>query len=303
MAFKCKIGLHSWEGCKCSGCGKIRDKQHARNSCKCDKCGKVFDFKHDWSNDCEKCSKCGKKREAAHAWSNNCERCSICGKTRDNQHYWKGCKCSICGKFRDEQHDWNSCKCSICGKTRDERHSWKDCKCSMCGKTRDEQHNWKDCKCSICGKPTDQHHAWNGCKCLICGNIRNEGHIFNNKYECITCATISPIWSDEKGKFFKLLKPKRKLSGNDSSCILYFRNSLKRDTAYRIMTNLFSSCFYHIERRTVYGRSVMYKDWIVCDSNAYNTEIQRYIDNANCECPESQYVYYRQVLQDSDSLD
>jgi len=42
MAFKCKIGFHSWDGCKCSFCEKIRDEQH------------------DWLKDYERCSKCGK---------------------------------------------------------------------------------------------------------------------------------------------------------------------------------------------------------------------------------------------------
>ncbi len=50
MAFKCKIGLHSWNGCKCSDCEKTRDEQH------------------DWSNDCEKCSKCGKTRDGNQEW-------------------------------------------------------------------------------------------------------------------------------------------------------------------------------------------------------------------------------------------
>ena len=66
MAFKCKIGLHSWNGCKCSECEKTRDEQH------------------DWSKDCEKCSKCGKKRENQHNWSKEFVKCSKCGKTREN---------------------------------------------------------------------------------------------------------------------------------------------------------------------------------------------------------------------------
>ena len=115
MAFKCKIGLHSWNGCKCSGCEKTRDEQH------------------DWTKDCEKCSKCGKAREKQHDWSKDCEKCAKCGKTRENPHDWKGCKCSKCSKTRDEQHDWNDCKCSNCGK---EKHTWsKDsdfCVCEEC---------------------------------------------------------------------------------------------------------------------------------------------------------------------------
>jgi len=41
MSFKCKIGFHDWNGCKCSACGKVRKQQH------------------DWSVDFEKCSICG----------------------------------------------------------------------------------------------------------------------------------------------------------------------------------------------------------------------------------------------------
>jgi len=122
MAFKCKIGLHSWNGCKCKDCGKTRDEQH------------------DWNKDCEKCS--------------------ICGKTRDEQHDWNGCKCSKCGKTRDEEHKWwNGCKCPKCGKTRDEQHKWHGCKCSKCGKTRDEQHEWRHdwhrSYCYRCNKEMD----------------------------------------------------------------------------------------------------------------------------------------------------
>ena len=41
MSFKCKIGFHDWNVCKCSACGKVRKQQH------------------DWSVDFEKCSICG----------------------------------------------------------------------------------------------------------------------------------------------------------------------------------------------------------------------------------------------------
>ena len=101
MSIKCKLGFHSWDGCKCNQCGKTRDEQH------------------DWKKDCEKCSKCGK--------------------TRENEHNWNGCKCTQCSKTRDEQHDWSKdCeKCFKCGKTRDGQHDWsKDSKkCSNCGKS------------------------------------------------------------------------------------------------------------------------------------------------------------------------
>jgi len=62
MSFKCKIGLHSWNGCKCSECGITGDKQH------------------DWSKNCEKCSKCGKIRENQHDWNVDNKICIRCGK-------------------------------------------------------------------------------------------------------------------------------------------------------------------------------------------------------------------------------
>lgn len=60
MAFKCKIGFHSWDGCKCSQCEKTRDEQH------------------DWSKDCEQCSKCGKTRKYENIGIIcSCAKCSV----------------------------------------------------------------------------------------------------------------------------------------------------------------------------------------------------------------------------------
>jgi formylglycine-generating enzyme len=152
MAFKCFIGSHTWNGCKCSDCGKIRDIEHdwSQDCEKCSKCGsknhrgiiKVNGkwgeglIQHDWNKDCETCCRCGKTRENHHDWSQDCNKCSNCGKTGDNKHdYSKDCeKCSICGKIRDNHHDWsNDCeKCSKCGKTREQ--DWKGLKCCKCGK-------------------------------------------------------------------------------------------------------------------------------------------------------------------------
>jgi ankyrin repeat protein len=78
MAFKCKIGLHSWNECKCSDCGKTRNN------------------KHDYSKDCEKCSKCGNTRDNQHNWNNDCEKCSKCGKVRVNIDARINCKCLKC---------------------------------------------------------------------------------------------------------------------------------------------------------------------------------------------------------------
>jgi hypothetical protein len=77
MSFKCKIGLHTWDECKCAECGKFRNEQH------------------DWSIDCEKCS--------------------VCGKTRKNQHNWNNCKCITCGKENHSWHP-DSEGCIRCGK-------------------------------------------------------------------------------------------------------------------------------------------------------------------------------------------
>jgi Zn ribbon nucleic-acid-binding protein len=66
MSLKCFIGLHSWDGCKCSDCEKVRYKEHDWDGCKCNKCGKTrqMDIYHEWSDNYEYCTKCGvTKRE------------------------------------------------------------------------------------------------------------------------------------------------------------------------------------------------------------------------------------------------
>ncbi len=125
----CFLGIHSWDGCRCSKCGKTRDAEHVWDGCTCPKCLRTRDAEHAWDG-C-KCSKCAISRE--HEWD-GC-KCSRCGKTRDAEHTWNGCKCSTCGKTRDAEHTWNGCKCSTCGTTR--AHEWDGCKCSRCGKTLD----------------------------------------------------------------------------------------------------------------------------------------------------------------------
>ena len=212
MSFKCLIGFHSWDGCKCSKCGKTNQK------------------KHDWSQDCEICSKCGLKSEgyividhpirkqegcshyyrgctciycgrilhsthngictycgnkrkiSQHDYSKDCGICSKCGKTHPHpdSHKWEGCKCTICGKVRDEQHSWyKDCeKCSKCHKTRIDAHLWEGCKCTNCGKTRDDLHDWSmNCEmCSMCHKTRIDAHLWEGCKCTNCGKTRDDLH-------------------------------------------------------------------------------------------------------------------------------
>ncbi|HEY5593066.1 MAG TPA: hypothetical protein VIK55_18880 [Paludibacter sp.] len=190
MSFKCKIGLHSWNGCKCSDCDKIRDEQHdwSHDCEECSRCGKTKEsrpsFKndhgqwqksvitHDWSNDCEKCSKCGKSRDNQHNWSEDCEKCSKCAKTRENQHDWKGCKCSKCGKTRDEQHDWskNCEKCSNCSKLRSNAHVWMDSVCTNCGIKKVEIKYFEQERPSgyaLC--------SWDPCPCEGSGTILHNG--------------------------------------------------------------------------------------------------------------------------------
>ena len=70
MGILCKFGFHTWDGCKCSKCGKTRNEEH------------------NWSKDCEECSKCGKTKDEGHDWSKDCEKCVLCGRTREGAHQW-----------------------------------------------------------------------------------------------------------------------------------------------------------------------------------------------------------------------
>jgi len=107
MSLNCKIGLHKWDGCKCSNCGTTRDEHHVyTNDCgTCSICGTTHDELHDWSKDCEKCTKCGKTRSNHHNWLNDCEKCAKCSKIRSDQHKVVGGICSLCGQgtFTDER--------------------------------------------------------------------------------------------------------------------------------------------------------------------------------------------------------
>ena len=170
MKLKCALGLHSWNGCKCVSCQKIRDGEH------------------DWAADCEKCAVCGVARQGAHDWAKDCEKCARCGKTRAGFHSWNGCKCSQCGTVRDEEHSWaKDCgKCSICGELRDNAHAWDGCKCSKCGLTRNEGHKWNGCKCSKCGAT---QHKWDvkTRTCLTCGQRKPP------KEECRRCHKMAMV--------------------------------------------------------------------------------------------------------------
>ena len=50
MPLLCRIGMHSWRGCRCPKCGRLRNKQH------------------DWKGDCRKCVGCGRMRNIQHTW-------------------------------------------------------------------------------------------------------------------------------------------------------------------------------------------------------------------------------------------
>ena len=40
MRLLCLVGSHSWHGCKCVGCGLVRDEAHEWHRCRCVQCGK-----------------------------------------------------------------------------------------------------------------------------------------------------------------------------------------------------------------------------------------------------------------------
>lgn len=107
MSFKCKIGIHSWDGCKCSACDKPRDAEHnvSADCGICSICGKIFnEDSHDWSQDCDKCAVCGKTRDNQHSWLKDCEKCTKCGNIRKNMHLLVDGICQVCGHgtFHDE---------------------------------------------------------------------------------------------------------------------------------------------------------------------------------------------------------
>lgn len=81
----CRLGFHSWNGCRCS--------------------------------------KCDKKRNEFHDWRADCERCASCEQTRQNAHTLNGCKCSACGQQRhdwagDDVKFGSDFKCNRCSATR-----------------------------------------------------------------------------------------------------------------------------------------------------------------------------------------
>jgi hypothetical protein len=177
----CKLGSHTWEGCKCKFCDKTRDQEHdwSKDCGICYKCGKTRIVEHFW-NGCF-CKICGKTRDEEHDWSKDCEKCSKCGSTREMHHAWNGCLCTACLKSRDEDHIWDGCKCSKCGVFRDEQHSWDKCICSKCGKTKFEKYSWADLKCNSYGRVTEQPSDKYGCStCKITKEEVLKGFIGKN---------------------------------------------------------------------------------------------------------------------------
>jgi hypothetical protein len=140
MNIKCLFGFHSWVGCKCSACGRVRAGEHVYNEREEGRAASVGTCAHVWDGlTCIKCGKIDGVWEAA--------KCT---------HRWDGCKCRECGTTRDEGHQWDACKCVKCGKVD---HSWnRGCRCLNCGQVRDlpdpSAHDWtQDCtKCARCGK-------------------------------------------------------------------------------------------------------------------------------------------------------
>lgn len=104
--------FHKWNGCKCSKCGKVRDKEHNFETVS-GKCNKV-------------CSICGKEGHKYHKYqfvSGKCiEICSICGEEGKifNHNYQPVSgvcqeKCSVCGDIQTEKHLFENGKCKQCG--------------------------------------------------------------------------------------------------------------------------------------------------------------------------------------------
>jgi hypothetical protein len=195
MAIACILRFHSWNGCSCSKCGKIRDEGHnwSQDCEKCSKCGTAST--HNWDG-C-KCKRCGKTRDKGHDWPQGCEKCSKCGTA--STHNWDGCKCKRCGKTRDKGHDWSQgCeKCSKCGVAG--THNWDGCKCVNCGHTRYESHAWDGCKCIRCGKSRDKGHTWKTCKCTKCGYVKDS----RTQPFCLFCE--SDISEESHGQLHKWL--------------------------------------------------------------------------------------------------
>jgi ankyrin repeat protein len=88
MRLKCLLDKHEWNGCRCTGCGRVRDEGH------------------DWGKNCEKCCQCGLARQGAHEWD-GCT-CLKCGSVRDSGHTYESGRCTQCGAY-----DWSALEAAI----------------------------------------------------------------------------------------------------------------------------------------------------------------------------------------------
>ena len=150
------IFFHKWDGCKCTKCGFVRDKDHR------------IGWKN-WDNQgCVKiCTVCGSKygkfdHEMVQVPGTCGEKCVRCGYTRYHHRFQRvdgTCteKCLDCGEERKAPHvfRWEKCKeiCNYCGYTRP-AHRWNEiwhgrnklagCKCTACGMINpDGEHDWQ----------------------------------------------------------------------------------------------------------------------------------------------------------------
>ena len=204
MSLRCKIGLHSWNGCECSICGKWRDEQHdwSKNCEECSICNKKRFIQHDYCRVCGRCKNCDKWDWFHRGYPDDCRKCS-CGRKFREDHNWDGCTCKACSAKRDEQHDYSAdCEyCSKCSNKSGNKHSWDGCICTKCKQLRqdvsDEQHNWSvDCeKCSICGKTRNFKHEWSieYKKCIKCNKIGDEYVIFKSALDSNNSSLVDTL--------------------------------------------------------------------------------------------------------------
>jgi len=70
MRISCTFGFHSWTGCRCARCQKVRDVEHRWRGCRCEICGRTRNSDHNWGD--EKCQTCGTwlpTEEIAERWA------------------------------------------------------------------------------------------------------------------------------------------------------------------------------------------------------------------------------------------
>jgi hypothetical protein len=193
MNLSCLFG-HSWRGCLCLRCGKVRDEGH--NWRRVNK-PELIDHPTD-----------GVLSESDSA----CMKCPDC--FRILPHKWVGCVCQQCGGMR---HLWNGCKCGRCGGIRDYEHQLDGCKCIRCGSTI---HDWHvkgegkgakfECRrCGVVGKCpecngtgevvcTHQSYYEDAVVDYVCTNPDCPECHGTHKMECPTCHKYVRGWKLEQ---------------------------------------------------------------------------------------------------------